>query len=370
MTLRKLLILVSIACYYLVPKGLGLIPMAAVIAGNFVEWTGSLPIKKYWALYLFTLSVAMAAPLNHAIETIVVILFCHAAATTTKTYIKALLLLYGVVIAFLSLKFPPKLGAWYFAGEEVVIINSTMDIPLLTAIFIGLAATWRHRLLTLPVLFYLLLVCNRRMVIAISIILCILVLTKWINQKKIYWIAVIASFIVPLNFLLLIKYADTFSSIPLLQELLLRSGDLNEDNARLSGWLLALDNFFPISLEDFFGFHREIQRHADPRYNHFHNGWIQLYYKQGIFGFVTLLILIKQVIGKISNAALPWQLIFFTTIILSITESVWMNAGFICNFFLMACFFILKGGQTEPGFNLPYPHYPYRQKKQLLQPQL
>jgi len=173
-----------------------------------------------------------------------------------------------------------------------------------------------------------------------------------IGKKRINEIVFALTFLVPLNFLVLLQYAAGFSQSLLFKDIFLRSGDLNENNQRLSGWLLALRSFSNISINDFFAYSHILVRSDNPRYNHFHNGYIQIYYEQGMFGFITLLMLLvylirrvryfKYIKGRSYRYLFIFPVILLVLMVLSITESTYRQIYITNIVFIISSFFIIK----------------------------
>lgn len=276
----------------------------------------------------------------------------------------------GIVILFVFVIYLPLLahysytiGSWYYlAFPDVAYIRTTYDGPLClivitAAIYIYLNYSEQNLFkyfvffLILLIVFYTLLVFNRRTVLFFFVLLIPLIFSKFALKPYVYRILFIISFLTPIYFASFLLFANRLSHIPIIHSLTLRSSDLNpEDNQRLRGWILALTNFRDISFADFFKFHKILVRSTNERYNHFHNGYIQLYYEQGIFGFVVLMCLYLYIFSKIKylkkidfsqhKFILIPLIIFLLTILICITESVF-RALYPTNVLFIICSFII-----------------------------
>ena len=189
------------------------------------------------------------------------------------------------------------------------------------------------------------------------------ILRNWGSKTYIFRIVFLLSFLMPIFFATFLFYVKELSSIPIIHEITLRSKDLNaDDNQRLIGWIKALTAYRTSSMADFFKFHEVLVRSDNPRYNTFHNGYIQLYYEQGIFGFGMMLVLIVNIIRKIKyfkyinfreNKYLAlWPFLFALIIIVSVTEAAFRDLTLTNVFFIIACFFITKMAQIAKHHHL------------------
>ena len=278
----------------------------------------------------------------------------------------------GIVILFVFILFLPLLssfsytiGSWYLlAIPEAPLVRTTFDGPLCliiitAAIYILIKYSKVNVIQTLifvcilVIVIYTLLVFNRRTVIVYFFFLIPLVYTNQISKPYFYKILFVYSFLFPIYFGSFLLYAHSLCKLPLFHEFLLRSNDLNSDiNLRLSGWIKAITAFRNISFADFFKFHAILVRSKIERYNHFHNGYIQLYYEQGIFGFTVLMLLITSMIKRIKNfkfinfkqykyLLLP-PIILGLTLLICTTESVFRYLYLTNIFFILSCFLISK----------------------------
>ncbi|MBK0380680.1 O-antigen ligase family protein [Mucilaginibacter segetis] len=280
---------------------------------------------------------------------------------------------YGLAFMYIFLIYIPLLSrysytfaSWYLiASGEIPLLQTTMDGPLLiillsTLVFISLKFKYKNVfeaiLLTsiLMIGFYTLLVFNRRTIILMFLLLPFYILLNKQKGNAVPWLLFIGTFLVPLNFLLIIKYAASISNTSLFVDLMGRSNDLNDKNGRLAGWILATNaytNDFSFS-RDFFGYHANLIRNTDERYNHFHNGFIQLYYEQGIFGFTTTVALLIQLVRRVKYFKLldlkrfkyTYIFVFMFTVLLILlnTESIFRKTSIFCVFFVICAFFIIK----------------------------
>ena len=360
---------------------LALLPYAAVSLIDI--HTGNLVVKpaSFVLLVLFmvsnTINFYYDSNTTGLISSPVLFLFLITSLSTPGLTLKHLdnivkRLFTGLVLLFVFIIFLPclanfsyKLASWYYiAADTFPFIRTTLDGPFCLVIIPALICIlMRYRknnflqiciyIVILGICFYTLLVFNRRTLIIYFLLFIPFIFRNWVTKPLVYKILFIASFILPVYFALFLFYANEFFSIPIIHEFTLRSGDLNaEDNKRLLGWIKAITAFQESSMRDFFKFHKVLVRSRLDRYNHFHNGYIQMYYEQGIFGFTILVLLIISLFKKIKYFRyidfnkyyylLLCPVMFALIILLSVTESVFRDLSLTNIFFIISCFLIIR----------------------------
>jgi hypothetical protein len=360
-------------------------PLLILIGLSFSNWNLKARGKEYVILYLYILSNCIHSFLNNSILGIVfmlcLIVWLHVLTGSKHTSLERLnqlgkYFVTGLLILFVCAIFLPLISrysytvaAWYWiASYEIPVLRTTLDGPfvliiLIAMVFISMRFDYRNVLkcclyiLFLGFGFYTLLVFNRRVVLLLFFVLIPFIFLRMTGKKRINEMVFALTFLVPLNFLMLLQYAAGISKTSIFKDIFLRSGDLNENNQRLSGWLLALRSFSNISIKDFFAYSHVLVRSDNPRYNHFHNGYIQIYYEQGMFGFITLLILLvylirriryfKYIKGKNYRYLFIFPVIFLVLMILSITESTYRQIYITNIVFIISSFFIIKITEKE-----------------------
>lgn len=400
-TYKSLIFFLTPILLYLVPflaalhpvlPVIGIAPILLLQLKYLPNVTGVLNLKEYGFLQMFILSGIIYSFRNDFNQGVVVFsllfifphVFINAKVTTLdqlndlfRKFGMGFILLFLVAIYLPTLiNYPYTLGSWYLvASEEIPTVRSTLDGPLVIIFIVSfISITFRDRSLSqvikpvafvsLLILFYTLLVFNRRVLILLFFLVIPIILFNLVTRKEVFFLIFLGTFLLPIFFSLILIYANEIFSIPEVQSLVLRTGDLDpETNRRLSGWLLAANSFMDFSLsEDFFGYHKELVRSTDDRYNHFHNGYIQLYYEQGVFGFVTLVLLLFQltfsvkVYRRVDLKQYPYlmvPLVFaIVVVILCVTESVYRRISISNISFILSAAMILKVKQIVRKLNL------------------
>ena len=297
---------------------IAVIPLLIVIGLYLPNVRSFFKISTYGMINLFLLSLMIYSVLNSYTRSVIVffllMLYPHAIIGNENVSIDRLnklskqfgigILLIFLIAIFIPLitSYPYSIGAWYYiASDEISTISSTLDGPILLIIIVIFTLKILINkfprihyvigcLIILSFSFYSLLVFNRRIVIFVYLILIPLIVLKFDRNRSLYTSIFISTFLVPLFFGLILSFANDFFSIPFIKDFTLRTGDLDQSrNQRLIGWTYALSEFQNTSLKDFFGFQKELIRSNIDRYNHFHNGYIQMFYEQGIFGNYSII---------------------------------------------------------------------------------
>lgn len=285
------------------------------------------------------------------------------------------ILFFGVIFLPIFSRYSFTLGSWYFvAAEDIPLVRTTIDGPLMiiiltTCIYLnikynpkrfGKVAFW---VIIIAFLFYTALVFNRRTVISLFLLMFPLVFFGFIPQRRIYIGMFLCTFLLPIFFGIFLTYAKELSTIPIINQITMRSNDLNaDDNQRLIGWTQAIKAYQHAGFEDFFSFHKVLIRSDDSRYNHFHNGYIQLFYEQGIFGFCTVILVMLKTLSSLKyfkyinikqhKYIFVFPVIFFLVTFLCITESAFRRISILNLLFLSSSFVIVKIGQyIKVNFN-------------------
>lgn len=361
---------------------IGLLLLIGLIAfANAKSWFDVSYLKVYGWLYLFLLSNTIFfykhGPTAGGGVFILLVCLMHSVTNNGGTSLVLLnkvakFFLAGLILLFVCFNFIPlisrypfTLGSWYLvASENIPFIRTTLDGPVMIIIIVAflyilLKAKIKSTsaklvcFILLAFLFYTLMVFNRRTVITMFLLLIPFIYFEKIKDRKWFILLFLLTFLLPINFAIFLTYANELSSIPIIHDITLRNNDLNaDDNFRLTGWIMALSAFSDLSIYDFFGFHRELVRSTEERYNNFHNGYIQLYYDQGIFGFIVTLILIIVVIKRMKyfrhinlngfKYLFVFPVMFCIILFMCNTEAVYRKIAFTNLIFVISCFFILK----------------------------
>ncbi len=360
---------------------LALLPFLLTIFFYFPNIKSVFNLKVYGFINLYLISMIIFSITNSYSRSVVVfivlMLYNHAMIGGDRISLRRLnhisrifaisilILYFGTNFIPLLIKYPYTIGSWYkIASEEIPTISTTLDGPFLLIILVIyslLILRNNYKKIHLGLLnviflifaFSTLLVYNRRVLLLVYFILIIIMIYDLGVQRK-YVVGVFsATFLTPLFFGAILAFAFNVLSIPEIQNLTLRTGDLDpESNQRLYGWNLAITEFQNLSFRDFFGFHKVLMRSNIDRFNHFHNGYIQMIYEQGIFGITVLILLIIQVIKRVKYYSFidlkkyrylaVFPIIFTIILLISITESTYRRLSVTNLIFIVSCFMIIK----------------------------
>ncbi len=345
----------------------------------------------YGLINLFLLSLMIYSVLNSFTRSLIVffimMLYPHAIIGTENVSLDRLntlakqfglgilgIFMFAIFIPLIT-SYPYSIGAWYFiASDEVATISSTLDGPFLLIIIVIytlyiIKNNYKNisyivfGFVILAFALYTILVFNRRIVLAVYLLFLPLIFFGIHKNNKFYFGIFFGTFLIPLFFGAILSFAGDILSIPFIKEFTLRTRDLDPArNQRLIGWIYAVTEFQSASLSDFFGFQKELIRSNIDRYNHFHNGYIQIFYEQGIFGFSILIMLSIQLLRRLKyflyidfnryKYITIFPVIFGVIMLISITESTYQRLSVANLIFIFTAFMILKTSESIKN-NLP-----------------
>jgi len=212
-------------------------------------------------------------------------------------------------------------------------------------------------LILCSLMLYLLLIINRRGPILTIFLALIFVLftVKWRNLQVLLFLSLFSMTSI-FFWDLFDNLLDNLSNNALFSALIVRNDykSLSEATGRIVGWMTGLNMLSDLSFLDFFKYHKVIVLSTDNTYDHFHNGFLQIIYERGIFGFSIVILLIFRTFKNIvlrtklfSSFIILLVFLFFMEFLLSTTESIFYSFQFTEKFFLFLVIFLEKGSYME-----------------------